>query len=377
MKKFIYYLPFLLFVACTNDTEEKQEQEHTHTEDLFLSTEQVLKNGYTTGSPSFEPFEKNISFTGKVDLPPSHQYVLHNYIPGYVKKINVIAGDRVKKGQTLAIIEHQSVVKLQEDYLKTESALDYLAQEFERLEQLYTENIVAKKEFLAAKNAFDAETAKRNSLLKQLELIHIYPEQLKDGNLSTSYAVVAPSDGVIAAVSTTVGSWAGTDTPLIRLFDPSHIHLELAVFAKDLPLLEEGQPIHYSIHGEQQQSYTATVHKIGAEVNADRRVQVHAHPDSMTNHLTIDAYVNGVIHIAEDTLLALPPTAFSKLNEDYYLLEQVERTKDGYRFEKTKVAIIQQNATWLAIDPKWENHTFLLSGVFDLIKNESEGGHTH
>ena len=120
MKKISYIIIVGIFFACNNDaknnTDQHLDKDHSHHETIVLNAKQLSVNEYEIGKPSFESFGKGIKTTGIVDLPPSNRHIVSNYLPGYAKKINVIVGDHVKKGQVLAIIEDPAILELQEKY---------------------------------------------------------------------------------------------------------------------------------------------------------------------------------------------------------------------------------------------------------------------
>lgn len=383
MKKIIYILIVGALFACNSETKtntngHSADEGHAHHETVVLNTEQISVNGYQIGNPSQQPFGKGIKTTGVVDLPPSNRHIVSNYLPGYSKKINVIVGDHVKKGQVLAIIEDPGILELQEKYAKAESKREYLEQEFERQSQLFEENVVSKKDFLEAKSNFKSIEAEANSLKEQLRLINLSPTQVLKGDLSRSYPIYAPANGIIATVNITTGEWVGNNKPLLSMVDPEHIHLELQVFEKDIRDVEPGQQIHFGLHGSTDHPYKAHIYRVGAEVKDDRRVLVHAHPDSLLKNLTIGAYVDGIIHLTSDTSLALPKTAVTSLGEKTYALRVVDTHDGAYHLEQTPIHIIRQNDKFIAIDPKWKTDRFLLNGVFDLVKDEGGfGGHSH
>lgn len=380
MKINIYIIALLLITACgEGESAVSEEQKDQHDDELVLTKRQMETNDYSLGFPQLRSFERSVNFTGIIDLPPSHRHVISHFVPGYIKQVKVIVGDHVKKGQTLAIIEHQGILELQERYAKAESELEYLEQEYERLEKLFNEKVVAKKEFSAAKSAYLSKQATRNSLKQQLQLIHISPKAVLAGNFSSTYAVLAPADGIISSVNIATGAWVGDEIQLMELIDPNHVHLELQVFAKDIPTLSEGQTINFGLHGDEKQHYSASVYRIGAEVKEDRRVLVHAHPDSVPAHLTIGAYVNGKINTSSDSIFALPSTAVTKLDDESYVLMIEEERDNEIHFKRTKIKVIEQQDGWIAIDKKWKDQKFLLNGVFDLIQQKGEGleGHSH
>ena len=162
------------------------------------------------------------------------------------------------------------------------------------------------------------------------------------------------------------------------MVDPEHIHLELQVFEKDIQNIEPGQEIDFGLHGSTDHPFKAHIYRVGAVVKEDRRVLVHAHPDSLLKNLTIGAYVDGMIHLTSDSLLALPNTAVTSLGDKIFALRVVETHDGEFHLEQTPIKIIKQTEKFVAIDQKWKSDQFLLNGVFDLVKDEGGfGGHSH
>ena len=379
MKKIIIIAVLGIFSSCSEnetDTEQTQQIEKPATE-VDLTSEQLTVNDFTIGKPKLHPFSETVNVTGLIDLPPSHRHVISNYLAGYVKKIKVIPGDQVRKGQVLAVIEHQQIIALQERFIKAESEKEYLEQEYERLKKLFEENVVAKKDFIEAKSKFLTIEAQANSLKQQLRLINLSPKNVKTGNLSSSYVVLAPANGIISKINASTGEWVGNDKQLMSMVDPDHIHLELEVFAKDIHKIQEGQSVVFGLNGQGGHPYTAHIHRIGAEVMEDRRVLVHAHPDTDIENLTIGAYVDGKIMLDSDSLLALPSTSVTSLDEQTFALMVINSEDETTHFRQTPIEILKRSRDWIAIDQKWAGQAFLFNGSFDLIKEEEGGGHSH
>ena len=379
MKKIIIIAVLGIFSSCSEnetDTEQTQQIEKPATE-VDLTSEQLTVNDFTIGKPKLHPFSETVNVTGLIDLPPSHRHVISNYLAGYVKTIKVIPGDQVRKGQVLAVIEHQQIIALQERFIKAESEKEYLEQEYERLKKLFEENVVAKKDFIEAKSKFLTIEAQANSLKQQLRLINLSPKNVKTGNLSSSYVVLAPANGIISKINASTGEWVGNDKQLMTMVDPDHIHLELEVFAKDIHKIQEGQSVVFGLNGQGGHPYTAHIHRIGAEVMEDRRVLVHAHPYTDIENLTIGAYVDGKIMLDSDSLLALPSTSVTSLDEQTFALMVINSEDETTHFRQTPIEILKRSRDWIAIDQKWAGQAFLFNGSFDLIKEEEGGGHSH
>ena len=78
-------------------------------------------------------------------MPPQNQADVSVFTTGIVKTINVIEGQRVSKGQTIATIESPEFTKIQEAYLTSKSNLEFLKLEFERQKTLSDEEVIHKQ----------------------------------------------------------------------------------------------------------------------------------------------------------------------------------------------------------------------------------------
>ena len=106
-----------------------------------------------------------INANGYTKLPPQNQADVSVLVTGVVRSINVIEGQFVKKGQTIAVIESLEFTKLQEAYLTSKSNLEYLTTEYERQKTLNDENVNSKKALQRAKSDYETEKARNHRLV--------------------------------------------------------------------------------------------------------------------------------------------------------------------------------------------------------------------
>ena len=119
MKRFTYImltsfsvllLPVLLAGCSRQEThDEYKEDEHTeeaeHREVIKLTNEEVKEFGIELSAAGPGQLEIHVSLPGEIIIPPDNLAHIHPRFPGMVKKVYKHIGDRVKKGETLAIIE--------------------------------------------------------------------------------------------------------------------------------------------------------------------------------------------------------------------------------------------------------------------------------
>ena len=74
--------------------------------------------------------------------------------------------------------------------------------------------------------------------------MHIRPFSLRNGNLNSTLSLRAPISGIVSEVLVDIGSYVDFSTPIAKIIDNGQLHLDLYVFEKDLPKLQNNQIIH-------------------------------------------------------------------------------------------------------------------------------------
>ena len=110
---------FLLLAACSTKVEKenavaKGETQVTNT--VTLTKAQLDLAKLSTGNLSVMQMHKTIKVNGFMDVPPQNMLSVSIPMGGYVKKANLIPGEKVSKGAVLAVLEDASYVSLQQDY---------------------------------------------------------------------------------------------------------------------------------------------------------------------------------------------------------------------------------------------------------------------
>lgn len=171
---------------------------------------------------------------------------------GNIVEIRVREGDRVQRGQVLAVIDEAQpraaldratageLVALQES---TASESDFALAEatFKRYQTLYDRKSVSPQEFDEIKARYQAAQARR-------EMAHAGQTQakavLQQAHTALSYThIVAPFDGVITEKKADVGALASPGTPIFTVEDLRRHRLEASVNESDLRYVRQGQQV--------------------------------------------------------------------------------------------------------------------------------------
>ncbi|WP_318640320.1 efflux RND transporter periplasmic adaptor subunit [Flavobacterium ardleyense] len=334
-----------------------------------------------------------IHANGYTKLPPQNQADVSVFANAIVKQISIIEGQKVQKGQTVAILESPEFAKLQEAYLTSRSNLEFLKLEFKRQESLNDEEINSRKIFQKSKAEYDIEVSRNQSLLRQLQLLNINP----NASISSTVAVKAPISGYITEIFIKIGSTVEPGKSLMNIVDNSQLHLDLLVYEKDLNKVKPGQTVRFMLTNQGNEEIKGKIFNVGKAFESDTKsVAVHADISNEGQKLIPGMYVNALIDIEANKTDALPLEAVVKAEgrEFIFILEEIvpeRKAEDGnaikekeFHFLRIEVKSGTSQLGFVHVDllqsiPK--DAQIVLSGAYylqsHLIKNDGGGGHAH
>ncbi len=230
-------LLILFFTSCSQKNEEEKQQ--------GKNTETASVN-YPTTTVQFINPEYEISVPA--ELKPYEQVAVHAKVTGFVKQLYVDRGDRVRKGQLLAVLE---APEMQQQYLSDRSTeqkvySDYLyaKQAYDRLvDASKTSGAVAAIELERAKSAM--ESAKSSYDASKAGTAH-------SSQLQQYLRITAPFDGVVTQRNVSVGALAGSgnSSPLFLMAQGSKLRLTLSLPERHTSSVHEGIAATFTVSSQ-------------------------------------------------------------------------------------------------------------------------------
>jgi len=372
--KRIYILIFsLVFLSCGKSEKNNNAVNEKLTEDNSINvtkaqfdTEQMQLSVLTE-----ESFNKTVKVNGFTDVPPQNRASVSTLISGYIKKTPLLIGDKVKKGQYLVTLENIEFVEIQQQYLEVSEKLSYLKSEFERQQTLFNEKITSQKNYLKAESTYKSTLAIYNGLRKKLTMMNISPTSVEAGKISSKVNIYAPIAGYITKVNVTNGAYVSPSDEILEIVNTDHIHLELAVFEKDILMIKKEQPISFKMPEASDEMFKADVHLVGTSVNEeDRTIKVHGHiKDDNQANFVIGMFVEAEIVTAVENGLAIPSNAIVEIENSFFALVLTDQKEDVFTFEKVKLSIGKKSEAFVEIlnADDFKDKKVLTKGVFMLV----------
>lgn len=233
----------LLLSACSQKEKEKEQ----------AKTEQPKAVSYKTAPVQFINPEYEISVPA--ELKPYEQVDVFAKVTGFVQKMYVDRGDRVRKGQLLAVLE---APEMQQQYLSSKSSEQKVHSDYLYAKQVYDRLVTASKttgavadiELDRAKSAM--ESAKSAYDASRAGTAH-------SSQLQQYLRITAPFDGIITQRNVSVGALAGTgsNTPLFMMAQGNKLRLTLSLPEKHAASVKQGMTATFTVSSQPGKTFDA------------------------------------------------------------------------------------------------------------------------
>lgn len=190
---------------------------------------------------SEESYPVSRAVTGRV--APKLESTLASRISGWVRKVSVEEGDRVRTGQLLVALDESD---LRARLRQAQARRDNAALRLERIRELFRSGSATRQQL---------EDAEQNDRVADAET--------RDAEAQLAYArVTAPFDGIVTEKRIEAGELVSPGAPLIRLEDDSTRRLEAHVPESEVGALSVGLPVTVAIEALGGMELSGTVAQI-------------------------------------------------------------------------------------------------------------------
>jgi len=409
MKKIsiIIYIFLASLAACNNSTDkvsevDKVENDQTgetqeeESNTVSITEQQAEVIGLELGKIEQKSLGNNISVTGRLDLFPQDQARISPFIGGNVKAVYFIEGDKVRKGQTLALLEHPDYIQLQQELQQLTSQLSYLEQEYIRKKKLYEEEVSSGREFQLAKSEFLSAKSAVKGLKLKLKLLGLDVDKVVNGEIFSTIPIITPIDGYVKDVRISLGDFIEPQFDMFEITNNSLVHVDFRVYEKDIYKVTKGQKAYFTVANKPGRLLEAKIHSVGQTFEDNpKSVHIHAYIVNPPEGLLPGMYVEGRIVESEKLTDVVPEDAILTEGGKSYVFVKAEaedhnedENSDDEEAHKElvfrKVAVITgvRDAGFVEINvspPLPENTLVVFKGAYtlssEMIKGELEHGH--
>jgi cobalt-zinc-cadmium efflux system membrane fusion protein len=308
----------LLFSCSRKKQEQTLETDSLNANVITLTLSQYKAANIAMGKIERKPVAKRITVNGKLDVPPQNLVIISAPMGGFVKSTNLLQGMKVRRGDVLAVLENQDYIQLQQDYLDSNSKLEFLQMEYNRQQELANENVNAKKVLQQSKSQYESMKAMVNGLEAKLGMINLTAASLKKGKIKSTINLIAPINGFITAVNVNIGQFVTPTEVMFKIVNLEHMHAELQVYEKDINKIAIGQKVTFQLANDTT-THRASVYLVGKEISAERTVRIHCHLDKEDESLLPGMFVTATIETVSQEVDVVPTVSISNFEGKDYI----------------------------------------------------------
>jgi len=282
-----------------------------------------------------DTLKKSVDLPG--ELQPYLQTDLFAKVQGYVRDMKVDIGDRVHRGQTLAVLEAPEV---NTQVLQSEAALASAKSKYtasaDRYQRLYqasqsqSPGIVAPVDLVTARDQMAADSAAYEALRQQSKA---YKE------VSGYLYITAPFDGIIIARKADPGALVSANSMLLTIQDNNILRLRISVPETYVAAATGKRDLSFAVDAYPQQRFTGALTRKSGTIDPVTRTELWEYDvDNRRHLLKAGAFVYARLDLERGTpSLILPAGAVVTTLERKFVI----RVHDG----KTQWVDVRQGMT--------------------------------
>lgn len=207
---------------------------------VTMTERQLANNGIEILSVGPARIKTSLKLIGEIKLNADRTVYVVPRLSGIVETVSANAGDRVKKGQVLAIVSSQSLADQRSELLAAQKRLALSRITYEREKKLWEEKISAEQDYLQARNAMLEDEIALQSARQKLQALG---GGATDGNNLTRYEIRSPIDGIVTDKQIAAGQVVKEDASIFVVADLGSVWAEMTVYAKDINRVKLNQQV--------------------------------------------------------------------------------------------------------------------------------------
>ncbi|KKN05777.1 hypothetical protein LCGC14_1083960 [marine sediment metagenome] len=332
------------------NTQTEQANSEGEAEEMMLTAKQFDALQMKVDTLRMRNMSGYVEANGQLEVPPQNEATITSVVGANVVSIEVIEGDKVNKGQTVAYLSHPNIIQKQTDYLNAYSNSQYLKKEFERQKTLYEAGVGSGANFQKVEAEYEASRSMANGLEAQLQQLNVSASGVRKGTIYQRVALRSPIEGYVQKVEVKTGQYVEPQTDLMEVVDTHHVHADLMVFEKDVYKVKKGQMVTFNVQSNQGQELTAEIYSVGKTFEQNpKALHVHAEIENKQGNLIPGMYIQGRIQTDNTTTTAIPESAIAPDGERSFVFTAKKEGED-WKFMPVQITKGDQDGEWMAIN---------------------------
>ncbi|MDH5264139.1 MAG: efflux RND transporter periplasmic adaptor subunit [Betaproteobacteria bacterium] len=260
-------------------------------------------------------------------LSPVVQSTVRSKVPGEVRRVLFLEGEKVAQGQLLVEIDTADLqARLDAQVASLEEArarLSIAAKNRDNGEQLRRQGFISQNAFDTTQSAYEAAAAGVKSAEAQVRLAR---------NATQDAVVRAPIAGVVAKKMVNAGEKVGVDTALVTIVDLTRMEIEAPAPASEVPAIRIGEAATFRVGGFGERDFTGRLERINPTTEpGSRSITLYLSVDNRDGALRGGMFAKGSLVLDKSAAAPVIPATAVREEAGQSFVFTVEQGKVGRR----------------------------------------------
>jgi cobalt-zinc-cadmium efflux system membrane fusion protein len=339
--------------SCHKPPAVEAPEVHPPDGEVWLTPSQVKDAKIEVAPLKEHDVDDTILTSGTISLDDLRTGHVFSPVTGRVITILANLGQRVKKGDPLAVIESPDIGQAVSDVHKAEADLMAADHDVKRKKALFEQKAVAAGDLEASQDTYRRAKAEVERASQKEQLLRL-------GNADTvtqRYTLPSPVDGEVLARSINPGVEVqgqysgGATVELFTIGELDKVWILGDLYEMDMPRVHAGAPVNVTVVAAPGQVFKGTVDWVSGALDPNTRTsKVRCTFDNPDKLLRPMMYATAEISVERESALALPRNAVLRLGKQKVVFVE-EGEKDGYvHFRRISVDMDEdESSPWLVV----------------------------
>lgn len=339
-----------------------------NTDPLKVNVSSQLQQSITVGLPQLLEVTTKQTVSARVETDASHVARIGSPVEGRITKVLVFEGQKVHRGQVLAMLHSNSLSDTQFAFVKACSQEKLAEQSAERARQLVKADVIGKAELQKREAEVLQNETEVSALRAQLYGLGMSEAALNrleaTRKLTSEYPIVASISGTITERDVTIGQVVQPADQAFQIADLSNLWFAAEVPEAQSRSLVLGKTVVATIPAQPGESVTGKLSYVSPIVNPETRtVQARMNLSNPKGLLKPDMLASMTFESNPEQRLTIPSTAVVREENKDYVFLQISPT--DYLLREVELGV-ETNDRRVVARGLTANDRIVLNGAFHL-----------
>jgi cobalt-zinc-cadmium efflux system membrane fusion protein len=321
--------------------------------EVWLTPQQVRDAKIEVQPLQMHDVDDTILTSGTVMLDDLRTGHVFSPVTGRVVSILAGLGQRVHKGDPLAVIESPDIGSTVSDVHKAEADLIAADHDLKRKKALYEQKAGALADYEASNDSYRKAKAELERAQQKERLLRVGSADA----VTQRYTLPSPVDGEVLlrninpGVEVTGQYSGGATVELFTIGELDRVWVIGDVYEMDLARVHVGTPATVSVVSYPGRQFEGTVDWVSGSLDpSTRTAKVRCTFDNADRQLRPLMYATVRISVDRESALAIPRNAMLRLGDDKIVFVQLGESEGHVRFQRVTVDVDEgESSPWLAV----------------------------